>query len=90
MARDLMNHPLALIIFDLLVTTGLLQWLQFATFISECYMTSVHQIEDPKEAWLFSSEIIKGVFSELHKSERWQLIARQRLITTRMQHGVCG
>ena len=67
MARDLMNHPLALIVFDVLITTGLLQWMQFATFISERYMTSLHQIEDPKEAWLFSSEIIKGVFSELHK-----------------------
>ena len=67
MTRDLMNHPLAFILFDLLVTTGMMQWMQFATFISERYMTSFHQIDDPKEAWLFSSEIIKSVFSELHK-----------------------
>jgi hypothetical protein len=67
MDRDFMNHPLARVVFDVLITTGMLHWHQFATFISERYMTSMHQIEDPKEAWLFTSEIIKGVFTELHK-----------------------
>jgi hypothetical protein len=36
-------------------------------FISERHATSLHQIEDPKEAWLFTAEIVKGVFTELHK-----------------------
>ena len=30
---DLMNHPLA--VFDVLITTSILHWLQFATFIRE-------------------------------------------------------
>jgi hypothetical protein len=67
MGRDLVNHPLAMMLFGSLVTSGSLQWHQFAMFISERYQTSLHQIEDPKEAWLFTAEIIKGVFTELHK-----------------------
>jgi hypothetical protein len=67
MDRDFLNHPLARMVFDALITTGMLQWHQFATFVSERHMTSLHQIEDPKEAWLFASEIMKGVFTELHK-----------------------
>jgi hypothetical protein len=67
MSRDLVNHPLAMMLFGVLVTTGLLQWHQLAVFISERCATSLHQIEDPKEAWLFTAEIVKGVFAELHK-----------------------
>jgi hypothetical protein len=67
MGRDLVNHPLAMMLFGSLVMLASLQWHQFAMFISERCMTSLHQIEDPKEAWLFTAEIVKGVFSELHK-----------------------
>jgi hypothetical protein len=67
MSRDLANYPLAMMLFGSLITTGSLQWHQFAMFISERYMTSLHQIDDPKEAWLFTAEIVKGVYTELHK-----------------------
>jgi hypothetical protein len=67
MHRDCQSHPIAYLVFDTMITTGQLQWHQFANFISERYMTSQHQIEDPKESWLFTAEIIKGVLTELHK-----------------------
>ena len=67
MSRDCQNHPVAMLVFDTMITTGELQWHQFANFISERYMTSQHQIDDIKESWLFTSEIAKGVFSELYK-----------------------
>ena len=67
MNRDCQNNPVALLVFDTMLTTGQLQWHQFANFLSERYMTSQHQIEDPKESWLFTSEIAKGVLTELHK-----------------------
>jgi hypothetical protein len=44
-------------------------------FLSKQYMTSQHQIEDPKESWLFTSEIAKGVFTELNKI---QVVAADR------------
>jgi hypothetical protein len=67
MNRDCQTNPVALLVFDTMITTGQLQWHQFANFLSERYMTSQHQIEDPKESWLFTSEIAKGVLTELHK-----------------------
>jgi hypothetical protein len=67
MSRDLLNHPLAMMLFGSMLSTASLQWHQFAMFVSERYNTSLYQIEDPKEAWLFTSEIIKGVYTELHK-----------------------
>jgi hypothetical protein len=67
MGRDCQNHPVAMLVFDTMITHAQLQWHQFANFISQQYMTSQHQIEDPKESWSFTSEICKGVFTELHK-----------------------
>ena len=67
MERDCQNHPIANLLFTTMIQNSQLQWHQFAGFLSEKYMTSLHQIEDAKEAWLYTSEILKGVFSELHK-----------------------
>jgi hypothetical protein len=67
LARDCQAHPLAVAVFESLISTGVLQWHQFAIYISERYMTSMHQIDDTKESWLFTSEIGKAVFTELHK-----------------------
>jgi hypothetical protein len=67
MSRDCQLHPVAMLVFDTMIMTGQLQWHQFANFLSKQYMTSQHQIEDPKESWLFTSEIAKGVFIELNK-----------------------
>jgi hypothetical protein len=67
MNRDCQTNPVALLVFDTMIATGQLQWHQFANFLSERHMTSQHQIEDPKESWLFTSEIAKGVLTELHK-----------------------
>jgi hypothetical protein len=67
LCRDCQNQPVALLVFDTMISTGQLQWHQFANFMSERYVTSLHQIEDPKEAWLFTAETAKGVLTELHK-----------------------
>jgi hypothetical protein len=67
MNRDCQTNPVALLVFDTMIAAGQLQWHQFANFLSERHVTSQHQIEDPKESWLFTSEIAKGVLTELHK-----------------------
>jgi hypothetical protein len=67
MNRDCENHPVAKLVFSIMIQNGQLQWHQVATYISERYMTSVHQIDDIKEAWLFASEIFKGIFTECYK-----------------------
>ena len=67
MGRDLVAHPLAMMLFASLCQTGSLQWHHLAMFITEHYTTSLHQIGDPTEAWLFTAEIVHGVFMELYK-----------------------
>jgi hypothetical protein len=67
MSRDCQMHPIGQNVFSIMISTAQLQWMQFAGFTSENYMTSLHQIDDGKEAWLYTSEIIKGAFSELYK-----------------------
>jgi hypothetical protein len=67
MNRDCQNHHTAKMVFTSMIQSAQMQWLQFAQFLSENYMTSFSQIEDAKEAWLYNAEIAKGTFTELYK-----------------------
>jgi hypothetical protein len=63
MNRDCQTNPVALLVFDTMITTG-----QLVASVRKCFerATSQHQIEDPKSLAVHPGNR-EGVLTELHK-----------------------
>jgi hypothetical protein len=55
-------------LFRSMIVDSQYQWKTFAAFISEKRNSCEQQTGDAKEAWLYPTEVAKGVFDELHKA----------------------
>jgi hypothetical protein len=65
--REFRGHPDALSVFQMMILQGQIHWKAYANFLTTTRNTCFRQCEDEKEAWLYPSEVGKGVLEEALK-----------------------
>jgi hypothetical protein len=65
--RGFRGHPEALAVFQMMILQGQDHWKAYANFMTNMRNVCYKQCKDKKEAWLYPSEVGKGVFEEALK-----------------------
>ncbi|CAJ1954081.1 unnamed protein product [Cylindrotheca closterium] len=64
---ELMLHPEAMMVFTTLVYAAQSHWNKIATFLTELRQICKQQSDDDDQAWVYLCEVVKGLFTELHR-----------------------
>jgi hypothetical protein len=67
LSREFRGHPDALSVFQMMILQGQIHWKAYANFMTNSRNVCFKQCEDEKEAWLYPSEVGRGVFEEALK-----------------------
>jgi hypothetical protein len=67
LVREFRGHPEALSVFQMMILQGQIHWQAYANFLAYTRNSCFRQCEDEKEAWLYPSEVGKGVLEEALK-----------------------